>query len=93
MLPLLFMQDRKQVYFTDDDLALFQRQVRAGANPDLLTLTLTPTLPLKACCRCTASAARTLRPHRRRRLSSRLSSHRWRRSRRTAPRYQIQKKW
>ena len=26
MLPLLFMQDRKQVYFTDDDLALFQRQ-------------------------------------------------------------------
>ena len=35
MLPLLFMQDRKQVYFTDDDLALFQRQVRAGG----LTLT------------------------------------------------------
>ena len=26
VLPLLFMQDRKQVYFTDDDLALFQRQ-------------------------------------------------------------------
>ena len=26
MVPLLFMQDRKHVYFSDDDLALYQAQ-------------------------------------------------------------------
>ena len=35
MTPLFFMQDRKQVYFSDDDLALFQKAFQPyGVSPD-----------------------------------------------------------
>ena len=56
MFPLLFMHDRKAVFFDDDEMELFQLQARAAAGDAAAR----DTIARAAACRCALAPLRAV---------------------------------